>query len=295
MATRQNTQLVVVTGMSGAGKTQAIRCLEDMGYFCVDNLPPMLIPKFTELLEEAADRLDKVAVVMDIRGGEFFGNLQDALSFLDQRGYKYELLFLEASSETLVRRFKETRRRHPLAMKGGILDGILEERYLLEPLRGRASKIIDTSDLTPKQLKEQLKELFGNDKDYKLVVTVVSFGYKYGIPLDADLVMDVRFLPNPYYVKELKDLSGEDKKVQDYVMASPETNIFIERFGKMLKDLVPYYIREGKSHLVIAIGCTGGQHRSVALANKLKTILDNPDYKIIIIHRDIKRNMEKRS
>lgn len=290
-----HTQLVVVTGMSGAGKTQAIRCLEDMGYFCVDNLPPTLIPKFTELLEEAEDRLEKVAVVMDIRGGEVFGNLQDALGFLDQQGYKYELLFLEASAETLVRRFKETRRRHPLATKGGVLDGILEERYRLEPLRGRASKIIDTSDMTPKQLKLQLKELFADNKDYKLVVTVVSFGYKYGIPLDADLVMDVRFLPNPFYVKELRDLSGEDKRVQDYVMASPETNIFIERFGEMLKDLVPYYIREGKSHLVVAIGCTGGQHRSVTLANKLRTILDDPGYKIIVTHRDIKRNMEKKS
>lgn len=290
-----HTQLVVVTGMSGAGKTQAIRCLEDMGYFCVDNLPPTLIPKFTELLEEAEDRLEKVAVVMDIRGGEVFGNLQDALGFLDQHGYKYELLFLEASAETLVRRFKETRRRHPLATKGGVLDGILEERYRLEPLRGRASKIIDTSDMTPKQLKLQLKELFADNKDYKLVVTVVSFGYKYGIPLDADLVMDVRFLPNPFYVKELRDLSGEDKRVQDYVMASPETNIFIERFGEMLKDLVPYYIREGKSHLVVAIGCTGGQHRSVTLANKLRTILDDPGYKIIVTHRDIKRNMEKKS
>ncbi|WP_227762299.1 RNase adapter RapZ [Zhaonella formicivorans] len=295
MTTKHKTQLVVVTGMSGAGKTQAIRCLEDLGFFCVDNLPPTLIPKFTELLSEPEDRLHKVGLVMDIRGGKFFGSLQDALGYLDDHGLKYELLFLEASDEALVRRFKETRRRHPLSSQGRVLEGIIEERKRLEPLRGRATKIIDTSELSPRQLKQQVAELFGSKRDYKLVVTVVSFGYKYGIPLDADLVMDVRFLPNPFYVKELRDLSGEDPKVQEYVMASPETNVFIEKFAEMLNYLVPYYIREGKTHLVVAIGCTGGQHRSVTLANQIRDLLNNPDYKIIVTHRDVERNMGKKS
>lgn len=284
-----NLHLVVITGMSGAGKTQAIRALEDLGFFCVDNLPPTLIPRFIELLKEPEGHLQKVALVMDIRGGKFFHALEDALNFLNVN-YPFELLFLEASNEALVRRFKETRRRHPLLGESGVLEGIIEERKRLEPLRGLASKVIDTSELSPKQLKQQVVELFGDESHYKLVITVVSFGYKYGIPLDADLVMDVRFLPNPFYVKELKSLTGEDEKVQTYVLASPETSVFIEKFGEMLKFLIPYYIKEGKTQLVVAIGCTGGQHRSVTLANKIRSMIGNAGYKVIITHRDIARN-----
>ncbi|MDS1030625.1 RNase adapter RapZ [Bacillota bacterium LX-D] len=287
-------QLVVITGMSGAGKTQAIRCLEDLGFFCVDNLPPTLIPKFTELLNESEDRMHKVGLVMDIRGGKFFAGLQDALIYLDENDFNYEILFLEASDEALVRRFKETRRVHPLSSVGRILEGIVEERKHLETLRGKANKIIDTSELSTTQLRQQLTELFKNKEDYKLIITVISFGYKYGIPLDADLVLDVRFLPNPFYIKELKGLTGDDPQVQEYVMASPETNVFMNKLVDMLKYLLPFYVREGKRQLVIAIGCTGGQHRSVTLANKIRELLEDAQLKIIVTHRDLEREKGSR-
>lgn len=286
--------LVIITGMSGAGKTQAVRALEDSGFFCIDNLPPVFVPKFIELLNESSNHLDKVALVMDIRGGKFFQALEETLAFLNNN-YPYEMLFLDASDEALVRRFKETRRKHPLLAEQGVLEGIIEERKRLEPLRGLASKIIDTSELTPKQLKQQVVELFADEKKAKIVITVVSFGYKYGIPLDADLVMDVRFLPNPFYVKELKSLTGEDERVQSYVLSSPETGVFVEKFAEMLDFLIPYYIKEGKTHLVVAIGCTGGQHRSVTLANKINSIIKNSDYKVIITHRDLKKSVGKNS
>lgn len=292
MDSNNRPQLVVITGMSGAGKTQAVRALEDSGFFCIDNLPPILVPKFVELLKESNNHLKKVALVMDIRGGQFFQALEEALTFLNNN-YPYELLFLDASDEALVRRFKETRRKHPLLADRGVLEGIIEERKRLESLRGLASKIIDTSELNPKQLKQQVIELFADHNKSKIVITVVSFGYKYGIPLDADLVMDVRFLPNPFYVKELSNLTGEDERVQAYVMNSSESNVFIEKFAKMLDFLIPYYIKEGKTHLVVAIGCTGGQHRSVTLANKISGLITNSDYKVIIAHRDIKRSVGK--
>jgi len=284
--------LVVITGMSGAGKTQAVRALEDSGFFCIDNLPPILVPKFVELLNASNSPLQKVALVMDIRGGQFFQALEKALAFLNNN-YPYEMLFLDASDEALVRRFKETRRKHPLLPDRGVLEGIIEERKRLEPLRGLANKIIDTSELTPKQLKQQVVELFADDTNVKIVISIISFGYKYGIPLDADLVIDVRFLPNPFYVKELRNLTGEDEQVQDYVLNSTETNIFLKKFAELLNFLIPYYIKEGKTHLVVAIGCTGGQHRSVTLANKIGSLISNPDCKVIIAHRDIKRNVGK--
>lgn len=289
MDSSKRPHLVIITGMSGAGKTEAIRALEDSGFFCVDNLPPILVPKFVELLNESNNHLEKVALVMDIRGGQFFHALEQALVYLDNN-YSYEMLFLEASDEALVRRFKETRRKHPLLPKQGVLEGIIEERKRLEALRGLASKVIDTSELSPKQLKQQVTELFADESNYKIVITVVSFGFKYGIPLDADLVMDVRFLPNPFYVEELKPLTGKDERVQSYVLKSPETSIFIEKFAEMLDFLIPYYIKEGKTHLVVAIGCTGGQHRSVTLANKIRSIITRTNYKVIIAHRDITRN-----
>lgn len=294
MAKNNRPHLVVITGMSGAGKTQAVRALEDSGFFCIDNLPPVFVPKFIELLNESNNHLDKVALVMDIRGGKFFQALEEALTFLDNN-YPYEMLFLDATDEALVRRFKETRRKHPLLAEQGVLESIIEERKRLEPLRGLASKIIDTSELTSQQLKQQIVELFADEKKAKIVITVVSFGYKYGIPLDADLVIDVRFLPNPFYVKELKSLTGEDERIQSYVLNFPETNVFVEKFAEMLDFLIPYYIKEGKTHLVVAIGCTGGQHRSVTLANKINSILKNSDYKVIIAHRDIKKGAGENS
>lgn len=284
----QELRLVIVTGLSGAGKTQAIRSLEDLGFFCIDNLPPSLVPGLVELLTKQAPNTGegkKVALVMDIRGGAFFEGLEEALSYLDKQGFSYEILFLEASDEVLVRRYKETRRRHPLAGES-ILEGILEERRRLEELKGRASKIIDTSELTPRQLKEEIVELFGGERQ-QLTVTVVSFGYKYGIPLDADLVIDVRFLPNPYYVPDLRPFTGHDRCVADFVLDSPVTCEFISKFIDLLRFLIPHYLKEGKSHLVIAIGCTGGQHRSVTLANKIGELLQSESLKVIVKHRDV--------
>ncbi|HBT48251.1 MAG TPA: RNase adapter RapZ [Peptococcaceae bacterium] len=288
MQGERNWRLVIVTGLSGAGKTQAIRFLEDLGFFCIDNLPPSLIPGLVDLLnkEDPPSGEDKkVALVMDIRGGAFFEGLEEALGYLDGRGFSYEILFLEASDEVLVRRYKETRRRHPLAGES-ILEGILEERRRLQEIKGRASKIIDTSELTPRQLREQIMELFGGARE-QLTITVVSFGYKYGIPLDADLVMDVRFLPNPYYVPELRPFTGHDRCVADFVLDSPITSEFIARFMDLMHFLIPHYVKEGKSHVVIAIGCTGGQHRSVTLANRIGELIKGPGRKVIVKHRDV--------
>lgn len=284
----QDLRLVIVTGLSGAGKTQAIRALEDLGFFCIDNLPPLLVPGLVELLNKqggTTGESKKVALVMDIRGGAFFEGLEETLGYLDKQGFVYEILFLEASDEILVRRYKETRRRHPLAGES-ILEGILEERRRLEELKGRASKIIDTSGLTPHQLREQIIELFGGERQ-QLTVTVISFGYKHGIPLDADLVMDVRFLPNPYYVPTLRPFTGHDRCVADFVLQSPITGEFISKFMDLLRFLIPHYLKEGKSHLVIAVGCTGGQHRSVTLANKIGELLQSEGLRVIVKHRDL--------
>lgn len=280
-------KLVIVTGLSGAGKTQALRCLEDLGFFCVDNLPPALIPKFAELCAQAASKINKIALVVDIRGGEFFSTLIEDLSNLDARGIRYEILFLEASDEALVRRFKESRRRHPLSEHGGILDVIREERSLLQELRGMANKIIDTSDTNVKQLKDIVVSIFSDNADIsRLHITVISFGFKYGIPLDSDLVIDVRFLPNPYYQLSLRPLTGNDPKVRDYVFASLVTGQFMEKFSGLIEFLIPHYIKEGKTTLMIAIGCTGGMHRSVALANRLGEVLNGKELRVTVRHRD---------
>lgn len=291
-------KFVIVTGLSGAGKTQAIWALDDLGFFCVDNLPPALIPKFAELCAQSGGKISKIALVIDIRGGEFFDDLFDALDHLDETGIKYEIMFLEASNETLIRRFKETRRAHPLAPNGQVLDGIQEERQRLLDMRGKANKIIDTSNLKPKQLKEEIINLFSDYKEsrHKLRVTITSFGFKYGIPLDSDLVMDVRFLPNPFYVEELRNFTGNDKKVQDFVHSSPVTKRFLRKFYSMVKFLIPQYIKEGKTNLVIAIGCTGGQHRSVTIANRIAQMVErskNEEYKVQVKHRDAARNSAK--
>jgi len=283
-------KLVIVTGLSGAGKTQALRSLEDLGFFCVDNLPPALIPKFAELCAQAASKINKIALVVDIRGGEFFNTLFEVLSDLNGRGIHYEILFLEASDETLVRRFKESRRRHPLSSHGEVLDVIREERSLLQELRGMANKIIDTSNIGVQQLKEEIAAVFvGNAGTARLHITVISFGFKYGIPLDSDLVIDVRFLPNPHYQTALKALTGNDPAVRDFVFGSAVTGEFMEKFSGFVEFLIPQYIKEGKTTLMIAIGCTGGMHRSVALANRLGEILSEKDFRVTVRHRDINR------
>ncbi|KJS19081.1 MAG: glmZ(sRNA)-inactivating NTPase [Clostridiaceae bacterium BRH_c20a] len=284
-------RFLIITGLSGAGKTQAVRSLEDLHYFCVDNLPPSLIPKFAELCTQSKGEVNKVALVIDIRGGQFFDDLFAALEDLKAMGIYYEILFLEAANEILVNRFKETRRRHPLSAEGsGVMEGIKIERERLQELRGRANKIIDTSELKPNHLKEEIQSLWGkNGKGKILSITVMSFGYKYGIPLDTDLLVDVRFLPNPYYIPELKALTGSDQEIQDYVFKSPISKEFIDKYYDLLNFLIPNYITEGKTHLVIAIGCTGGRHRSVALANRLGQLLASDDYQVTVKHRDIEK------
>ena len=284
-------RFVIITGLSGAGKTEAVRCLEDLGFFCVDNLPPVLISKFAELCYQTGGKIDKTALVIDIRGGEFFNELLSSLDDLENEGIRMEILFLEASDEALVKRFKESRRRHPLAPEDRVLKGIEEERERLQEIRKRADYIIDTTNLRPRQLKEELATVFqGEGKKEGLLISVVSFGFKYGIPLDADLVFDVRFLPNPYYNEVLRDHSGENPAVKNYVMRSQDTRKFMSKLRDMMEFLIPNYIREGKSNLVIGIGCTGGRHRSVIIANELYRILKRSGHRAIIDHRDIEKS-----
>lgn len=284
-------RFVMVTGLSGAGKTQAINALEDLGFFCVDNLPPTLIPKFAELCAQSEGKLNKIAVVVDIRGGGFFDSIEETLETLKHAGVKWEILFLEAADETLVRRFKESRRPHPVRPQGPLLEGIREERKRLQELKGRAHKIIDTTDRTNKQLKEEIIAAFGEEsKSAALNVTVMSFGYKYGIPLDADLLMDVRFLPNPHYIDKLRPLTGNDKEIQEFVLDSQVTRTFMRKYFDLIKFLVPKYVKEGKTSLVIGIGCTGGRHRSVTLAIKIGELLSALDASVTLQHRDIEKD-----
>ncbi len=280
--------LVIITGLSGAGKTQALQSLEDMSFFCVDNLPPSLLEKFVELCAQSQGKINKAAVVCDLRGGDFFSSLNQALQDLLKAGFKYEILFLEASDEVLVNRYKESRRRHPVSPQGNILEGIRLEREQLSELRGNAHKIIDSTDLTSAQMKSKIRELFGKEYDpERMAVSVVSFGFKYGIPLDVDTLIDVRFLPNPYYVEELKPLNGRDKKVRDYVLSNAIAQEYMDKFLMMLEFVLPHYLKEGKSHLVIGVGCTGGQHRSVAIAEMTTAFLRKKNYLCTVNHRDI--------
>ncbi|SMB85484.1 UPF0042 nucleotide-binding protein [Desulfonispora thiosulfatigenes DSM 11270] len=286
----EKVKILIITGLSGAGKSQAVQSLEDLGFFCIDNLPPTLIPKFIDLCFQSEGKIDRVAVVIDIRGGTFFNQVYAELDKLNKLDINYEIVFLEATDEELVKRFKETRRRHPLSPEGDIYEGIKVERELLQELRGKANIIIDTSDLKPLQLKEEIRRVWGyKDKNKSLYITVMSFGYKYGIPLDTDLLMDVRFLPNPYYLKELRPLTGKDQQVAEYVFKSEISNDFITKYYELLSFLVPHYVQEGKAHLMIAIGCTGGQHRSVAIARKLGELLQQEDYEVSVKHRDIEK------
>lgn len=279
--------VLIITGLSGAGKTQTINCLEDLDYYCVDNMPPALLRKFIELSMQSEGKIDKVALVIDVRGGDFFHNLSQSLHELEETHLPYEILFLEASDEVLVRRFKESRRRHPLAPGGRLLDAIKMERNILEELRGRANIILDTSDTSPRQLKEKLTELYSERLTGSFSINVVSFGYKMGIPLDCDIMMDVRFLPNPFYDPVMTKQTGEDEEVIRYVLGSDITKTFCRRFLNLLKFLIPHYIQEGKTNLAISIGCTGGQHRSVVLADYVGRQLGRQGYDVIVRHRDI--------
>lgn len=285
-------KLVVVTGMSGAGKTVAVQSFEDLGYFCIDNMPPpSLLPKFWELVRESG-KIDKVALVIDLRSRAFYDEIIEMLRNLGSDGLiDAKILFLDASDEELVARYKETRRSHPLAMEGRLMDGIRLERDLLKDIRLKAQLVVDTSKLTPRQLREEIFHNFDTSKSTSFHIEVLSFGFKYGLPIDADIVMDVRFLPNPYYIADLKNKTGLEQPVYDYVMDSDKTTIFYQQFMTLLRNIIPGYKKEGKTSLTIAIGCTGGQHRSVALAERIGRALDE-EYPVRISHRDVTKRKE---
>ncbi|MHB1017367.1 MAG: RNase adapter RapZ [Coriobacteriia bacterium] len=283
--------LVLITGMSGAGRTEAIHTFEDLGYFCIDNLPPALLGQLVELASLPGSRICRVAVVCDVRGGAFFEELIAAIARLEAQGETPRILFLTADDRTLVRRFKETRRRHPLAEVGSVASGIAEERKLLEAIERRADFRIDTTELAPQDLRSLIREEFvtANHED-QLTVTVSSFGFKYGVPIDADIVMDVRFLPNPYYIHRLRTKTGLDRAVHEYVFGKPETGVFLERWLPLVEFLLPNYLSEGKTALHIALGCTGGMHRSVALAEHTAAFARTLGYTVTVAHRDIARD-----
>ncbi|WP_125709732.1 RNase adapter RapZ [Lacticaseibacillus porcinae] len=284
----QPLNLVVITGMSGAGKTVAVQAFEDLGYFCVDNMPPALLPKFGELLKESG-KITKVALVVDLRAQAFYDQIIDMLANLDSTAFvTSQILFLDATDEELVSRYKETRRSHPLAMEGRLMDGIHKERELLTELRNRAQVVIDTTTLSPRQLREKLFVTFKSAEHPTFHLEVMSFGFKYGLPIDADIVMDVRFLPNPYYVPEYRQKTGLEKPVYDYVMENPQAESFYQKFYAMLAEIMPQYQQEGKTAVTIAIGCTGGQHRSVAFAERVGHAFE-ADYPVDITHRDINK------
>ena len=282
-------RLVIVTGMSGAGKTTALKMLEDMGYFCVDNLPIPLLTRFVEMFSDPEEKVKKIALGIDVRGGQDFGGLQEVLDEMDEKKVSYEILFLDAQDDVLIKRYKETRRQHPLSGSGRVDTGIAREREKIMFLKIRATYILDTSKMLTRELKLELEKIFVKSESFcNLYITVMSFGFKYGIPQDSDLVFDVRFLPNPYYIDELKEKTGNDPEVQDYVMENEKAQVFLDKLTDMVDFLIPNYILEGKNQLVIAIGCTGGKHRSVTLANALYQKLDKQEnYGVRIEHRDI--------
>lgn len=286
-------RFVIVTGMSGGGKRTALKMLEDVGFYCVDNLPVALIEKFVELIVTPNSEITKVALGLDVRAGQSFEEVEHILGNLRKNGYSFDLLFMEATDSVLLKRYKESRRMHPLSPEGRVEEGIGKERKILAPIQEISDYVIDTSNLLTRELKEELDRIFVKNEEYNsLMVTVMSFGFKYGIPADADLVFDVRFLPNPFYIDELKHKTGQDKEVQDYVMGFEEAKQFSEKLTDMIRFLIPNYVKEGKYQLVIAVGCTGGKHRSVTLANELYSRLkDHGEYGLTIAHRDIKQGL----
>lgn len=283
----EETRLVIITGMSGAGKTLAVQSFEDLGYYCVDNLPPTLLPKFLELMKDSTNNITKVALVMDLRGREFFDSLFEALDVLKEEDWlKEHILFLDAKDTSLVSRYKETRRSHPLAFGGLPLTGISQEREILDELRGRAQRIIDTTDLKPRELRDKILKIYSEEHQEIFSVNMVSFGFKYGLPIDSDLVFDVRFLPNPHYIGHLQPLTGLNQEVSSYVFKWSDTQKFMEKVLDLLEFMLPQYKKEGKSQLVIAIGCTGGQHRSVAISEHFAKVMSE-NYITHVSHRDI--------
>lgn len=282
-------ELVIITGMSGAGKTVAVQSFEDLGYYCIDNMPPSLLPTFWELMKESG-KITKIALVIDLRTREFFNEIDTVIKKMDNtQAITTRILFLEASDQALVARYKESRRHHPLAVDGRILEGITKERDILKDIRSRAQMIVDTSKTTPRQLRTIIMESFASEGFEPFHVDIVSFGFKYGLPIDADIVMDVRFLPNPHYIDELRDKTGQDQEVYDYVMIQPETQTFYYKFIDLIEYCLPGYKREGKANVTIAIGCTGGQHRSVAISERTAKHLMNDQYHVKVIHRDVKK------
>ncbi len=285
-------KFLIVTGMSGAGKSNAVKILEDMGFYCIDNMPPRLISRFIELSDIGTGEIERAAFVIDIRGGEFFDDLMQSINELKQAGMEFQILFLEASDETLIRRYKETRRTHPMSHGEGLYAGIRKERERLKEVREISDYIIDTSTLKPMQLRQSIEEIFNNIETTesvtnKLAITIMSFGYKHGIPLEADNVFDMRFIPNPFYLKSLKKLTGNNRKVREYVMKWSETRMFIDAAYQMITNMIPFYLKQGKSNLVLAFGCTGGQHRSVSVANEFYEMFKNAGYRVNLIHRDL--------
>ena len=284
-------RFIVITGISGAGKSLVANYLEDAGFFCIDNLPPLLIPKIAEICSQSYRKMDKIAVVIDIRGGELLNDLFPALDSLSKDGHTYEILFMEASDNVVIKRYKESRRSHPLDREGSLKKAIAEERKVLEKIKNRADYVIDTSNLTPKQLKEAITGIIVDSEEFGgLIINKISFGFKYGIPIECDLVFDVRFIPNPYYIESMKKHTGKHEDVRDYVLGMPETKIFNEKLYDLLDFLIPNYVKEGKSQLVIGIGCTGGRHRSVVIADELVKNLEEKKHRVVIEHRDIEKD-----
>lgn len=280
-------KIVIITGLSGSGKSEAMNVMEDIGYYCIDNLPPEIIPKLVTLGNDSKGQLEKIALGIDVRGYQFLKEINNAVDFLEENKFDYDIVFLESNTDVLVKRYKMSRRRHPLSDGEDILYGINKEKDMLYEIRKKAKYVINTSNFLPIDLRKEIISIFNEDiKNKGFLITIISFGFKYGIPIDSDLVYDVRFMPNPYYISELKEKTGNDIDVQNYVMKDNDSVIFFEKLKDMISFLLPMYIKEGKNHLVISIGCTGGKHRSVTISNKLYDFLKKQNYNVYIKHRD---------